>query len=144
MQLQQMAQQSQQLQQALEKAQADKNQAEVLKQQNAMKDLEIKTGQLQLEKMKVEGELALKEKELQLTGKTKDLEVSAQVEMSEKKNQVELIKVAQQGKEEPKPIEEKSEKPQKPPVVNVYNGGTKVSEITKTGEGSYKVVTEDK
>ena len=141
-QMQQMGQQAQQLQEALQKSNADKNAADKGKVQNDMEELKQGWEKLKIEKGKIEGELALKRQELELTGKIKDLEVSSNVEISSEKNKTEIIKTEMSKQQQPevKP-EAPKEKSEKPPAINIYNGGTKVSTVKKTSDNSYEVVT---
>ena len=144
-----MQQQVQQLQQALDKSNADKNAADAGKVQVDMKTLELKGQELQLENKKIEGELKLKAKELENELVIADMKASTDVHTNQEKNQVELIKneTSAQTAQLNASKEPESEPAPKAPdqIVNVEVKGSKVkkSVITPNENGSFDVVTEE-
>jgi len=142
-QMQQAQQQMQQMQQALEKSQADKNSAEAQKQQNAMQALQIKSAELKLKETEIMGDLQIKNRHIEIDIMKADLDSETKTMINKNQLEVELIKTVYTPKESKQASQhiDRHQPLQKPPIVNVYNGGKKVSNITKTSEGNYRVET---
>ncbi len=106
-QLQKMAQQGRQLQEALEKSQADKNAAAAGKIQVEMKKLELDQQRVMIDEQRAKGELMLREKEIDIAIMKADLDSETKLKINQDKLQVDLIK----NETQPKQIQ--IEKPEK-------------------------------
>jgi hypothetical protein len=90
-QLQQMGQQSQQLQQMLQKADADKQAAEAGKVQIMLQEVDIKRQELGLKQQQIQGDLAIKQRQLEIDAMKADLDSETKLTINDKQAQKDLI-----------------------------------------------------
>jgi len=90
-QLQQMQMQAQQLQEMLQKADADKRAAEAGKVQIMLQELELKKQELMLKGQQIQGELQVKNRQLEIDAMKADLDSETKLTISDKQAQKDLI-----------------------------------------------------
>lgn len=157
----QATQQAQQMGEALQKSDADKNAAAAGKVEIDRATLQLEVKRLELEAQKIQGEMELEHAKLELEAKKvqqdmlkADLSAETTLKISHNTLEVDLIKTESSNNarikelhtakmlETPDPVEPKAPEEKEPVVVNIHPATVKRSKIIKVGDG-YEVVTRE-